>query len=884
MGEQAMRHGLRWWGGLAAFLLILSGISLLSSPAQPPNKGRPPEEEETGRPKNKKLKNLDPDQTESPQRRPVEPPAGDLSEASRNARNDVVRKLLQSLAVPYDVLVIPSTFREQRIKPIPVFLVDGAALPSGVQITPLDPKEKPATSLHKYKPYEQLAMDAVQQFLARNLEKLPEADPNHLSRREQLDAAELVLTAVGRYHASARRLKEREGDGWSRVEVGLAKELFGVQMEQMKELGREQNWDSALTLGRRLWDTYLVEEDQARIAEPLAALLEQAGKDPGTNREKMREARQRLVELVGRYPNNKTFVAIQEKLEKQAQELFRLFRQARDRKEYASAQDLLQQAEETWPRLKALRDHRVEVSGTDPVLRVGVRHLPKFLSPRWATTDSELRAVELLFESLVKVSPDGQGVLRYQPGLSHGRPALLARGRQFQLPRNAFWSNDKPLTPGDVRYSVRQLKQGLATGRAPAWGQLLDEVRAEDDPFRVNVLLNQGYLEPLSLMTFKILPHPSVLDRGLSADKEEFALDPVGSGPFKFAGERRNDRARPYIAFTANLNYASRTGKQGQPRIREVQFYAYDKDKPNPIEDLKNLDLHLLLDLNAGEATALEQQAAGLSVKLEPPQASNRRVYFLAVNHRNLALQNPDLRLALARGINREAILNLPEIRGLIGRKIHKALNSLFPADSWALSPALKGKDRDSLDPHDFDVARTLAQQALTKLNLKKIELTVKYPQGDAATKLAVDAICQQMKGIPGLELTPKGCDPYQLRKDVEEEPHDYELAYYHYDFPDDTFSLLPLLGQHGLAGSGNYLGYDGKLTVPLQKLQNLREFVKVRGDTQEIHHIMVTQEMPVIPLWQLDPLMAIRKNLEKVPFDPWLVFTDIDQWQFTGK
>jgi hypothetical protein len=41
---------------------------------------------------------------------------------------------------------------------------------------------------------------------------------------------------------------------------------------------------------------------------------------------------------------------------------------------------------------------------------------------------------------------------------------------------------------------------------------------------------------------------------------------------------------------------------------------------------------------------------------------------------------------------------------------------------------------------------------------------------------------------------------------------------------------------------------------------------------------------MPFIPLWQLDPLLAYRSDgdckVEVVPFDPQLVFTDVEQWR----
>jgi ABC-type transport system substrate-binding protein len=887
-----MRQALRSWGGLLTFILLLAGVSLLGRAAEPPGKGkpsdkvRPPEQEEDVRPKNKKLKNLDPDHVDKPAR-PIEQPIGDLGEAASVETNEVVKNLYKLLAVAHDEVRFQNTDRAQHVKPVSVFLKDGMPVPSGLRITPLDPNEKLGNFVKTFTPYEQLALDAVKQFLDQKLHTLPNSDLRQLSRLKQLGAAERVLTAVGGYHDSAWKTKEREGDGWPALETSLAKELFSVRVQQLQELLQARDWDAAMTLGRRLWDTYPAEDDQALIARPLVTLLGRAVGEPEASREKMREVRQKLGELVRRYP--KTFERLGDELKEQARDLFKQGKEAEDKKDYSKAQDLLHQAEETWPQLPELRDFRQRVTGNYPILRVGVRKLPKFLSPGWATTDSELRAVEMLFESLVKVSPDAEGVLRYQPGLSHGRPQLLALGRQFQLPRNALWSNNQPVTTGDVRYTVRQLKKGVGTGRARAWGEMLDEVEVRTDPFQVNVLMKQGYLEPLSLMTFKILPDlaPSVLAKKKAGDEEEtklsatekdFALKPVGSGPFQF-DDIRKAGGREYASFVANLNYRSRPGKLGQPRIREVQFYEY-KD---PLHDLNNLRLHLLLDLSAEEVTALQQQADS-KVTVRPPLPGNRRVYFLAVNHRQTVLQNAELRLALAKGINREAILTT-FFRGKLGQKFHKALNSPFPVNSWALDPKLhSNEDKDSLDPHDSLGAKVLAKNAKDKLQRTDIKLTLKFPSGDKQTASAMEGIRQLVDSSTGIKLELVECDPYQLRKDVEE-THNYDLAYYHYDFPDDTYWLLPLLGPHGLAEGGNYLGYDNsQLTVQMQQISKLRDFVTVREKMQHVIHLALTKEMPVIPLWQLDPLLAVHKDLKPVPFDPWLVFSDIDQWKLDGQ
>ena len=41
---------------------------------------------------------------------------------------------------------------------------------------------------------------------------------------------------------------------------------------------------------------------------------------------------------------------------------------------------------------------------------------------------------------------------------------------------------------------------------------------------------------------------------------------------------------------------------------------------------------------------------------------------------------------------------------------------------------------------------------------------------------------------------------------------------------------------------------------------------------------------MPLIPLWQLDRHIAMGSGVKPVPFDPLLVFGDVDQWRLEKK
>jgi len=526
------------------------------------------------------------------------------------------------------------------------------------------------------------------------------------------------------------------------------------------------------------------------------------------------------------------------------------------------------------------------------ILNVGVRELPQFLSPGWACTDSEIRGVELLFESLIRLAPDKRGALYYHPMLAIARPQVIPLGRQFRLPQGAKWSDGKALGVGDLRFTLGLLQRGEVAGRNPAWGELLKGLQVEGDAYSIKLRLRQGFIDPLAVMSFKIVParsspHPT---------KSDFAKKPIGSGPFTYKGWLSDPDGREYASFVANEHYTARGEGRAEARIKEIRFYAMR----DPVEEMKTLkDMHLALDLTAEEAQKM-QGVAGVKVvmrdsddeskthnDLRPAGVVNRRIYFLAVNHRKPVLNNADFRLALARAINREQLLD-EHFRKGIGPQVHRAINGPYPAGSWACSPGLVSRDTArSLDPFDAELAKTKVKQALASAGVRDIRLTVKYPRGDPRVKAAVEAMCAQAeKNLPGVKLVCRDQErsPYELRKEVEE-VRDYDLAYYHYDFPDESFWLYPLLGSFGRGGAENYLGYTGSLVNRVQRTTSLRSFEQVREQAHMIHRQFLVSDMPFVPLWQIDPIYAIRTGaLELPPIDPLLVFTRVEEWRVTPR
>jgi peptide/nickel transport system substrate-binding protein len=691
--------------------------------------------------------------------------------------------------------------------------------------------------------YEDIALAQVQKFLDG-----PVTDSGKpLAPSEKTAAAEKVLAAVFRFHESAHESGPRDGTSWTPLRDRLRKKLRDVQFERLQMMVDPGEWEKAFDYGSRLARSYPETDAQAQLAACLGRMVEQS-----MQKQRYDEARRRLQALEDQFHNKPVTDEIGKVLKNRAEELVAEARE-REKSDRGRAMELVITAESIWPSLPGLQDYSLKLRNKlPPTLEVGVRDLPEKLSPAAAVTDSERQAVELLFESLVKpVDVEGVGQ-EYVPALAQGTPQVIPLGRKFQLVRGAVWSDsddkkENKVGSGDVVFTIKMLHAS-----APQWTELIDPLPSQDAG-QIAIKLHQGFLEPLSLMSFKILPeHANML---------KFDEQPVGSGPFRF-----HSRDGDAVVFAANPFYR-RADKLGQPQIRKVRFFH----STNPSEDFDAGRLHVLLDLSTEGIRPL------LSLKsVEVKKMRNRRIYFLAVNHRIPALQNQAVRTAIAHAIDRTQILD-DVFRGFLKGTPdapHRLLNGPYPPGSWACDPGIK------LDPHDRFLAKTLADGINERLK-KSGALHLKYPADDDKARQACEAIRAQVKQDTGIDLQLEPRSAHDLHDDVER-THEYELAYYHFDYPDNVFWLWPLFNPRGVENGSNYLGYaeDSELEVAFQAAMAHRDFAEVKKLTHNIHRILYNK-MPLIPLWQLDTYVAFHKDVEYAPrLDPLRLFADIEKWK----
>jgi ABC-type oligopeptide transport system substrate-binding subunit len=302
------------------------------------------------------------------------------------------------------------------------------------------------------------------------------------------------------------------------------------------------------------------------------------------------------------------------------------------------------------------------------------------------------------------------------------------------------------------------------------------------------------------------------------------------------------------------------------PNIRQIQFF-HSVDPPS---DFQNGRLHLLLDLTSRDTQPLESLG---NVKVWTLR--NRRIYFLAVNNR-LKFATADVRRTIAHAINREQILQ--DVFRLSGHGgWHRALNGPFPPDCWAANPRLTGEL--------YNVAT--AKMVAARVN-EQFHVELKYPD-DESTRQACEKIRDQVHAIqPNIEIALVPRSVRQLHDDVEN-TNDFQLAYYYYDFPDDLYSLWPLLNPNSYLGYQNQNGQNQNAATLQTQLQDVFTHRDPASIREAMHRIddLLHDEMPLIPLWQLDTHVAIHNDLKidrPEALDPAQIFADVARWRLGDK
>ncbi len=509
--------------------------------------------------------------------------------------------------------------------------------------------------------------------------------------------------------------------------------------------------------------------------------------------------------------------------------------------------DRLAEAARIWPDYDGLEAAYREAFRNEPTLTVAVAALAEPVGPFPATPASE-RVSRLLYLPLLASDTEAatRGELTGQL-LSNLQIVELGRGLKITLKPGPVWSDgSRPVTDRALPASP---------GYIARWADLLERVEAIDET-HLNVRLTRPSMKLEAWLLGPVGPAHAASDGWVSSLGKK--RKPVGDGPYVW--ESSSD--------STTLLHSVATESAGETlrvkRIREVRY----TNPAGSIEALIRGDIALLEHLPPERLNELSRMTDLVKVG----RYSTPSVHRIALDGRNPALRNRKLRRALSMAIDRKTLLEEVVLRRPLDEK-----------NTVADGPFVRGSfvDAADVDPLEYRplLARGLVAAAKKELGGNPIKLTLEYPaiaEARAVCLKLVEAFA--LVGVT-IQLIERG------ESDLENELHagrKFDLAY-RSSRPDEPLQdagplLLPGYDAPPVADAMASAASPRILQLLIQ-LDRAPETTSARAIAIQIDR-ECRDELPVLPLWQIEDHYAWRKGLIGPPETTDHLYDGIAAWE----
>jgi peptide/nickel transport system substrate-binding protein len=322
-----------------------------------------------------------------------------------------------------------------------------------------------------------------------------------------------------------------------------------------------------------------------------------------------------------------------------------------------------------------------------------------------------------LFDTLYSREPKtGRPV----PALAESARSLSPTSWELRLRRNVRFHNGEPFDAESVRFSIERIlnpEQKSPLRGTFSWIQSVEVV----DSHTVRLHTPRPYPlveEMLAFGNFMMVPPRYVREKG----EAHFALNPVGTGPYRFVEWKKGDR----LVLEANDQYW-----QGAPAVKTVVFRVIP-ETATQIAEMLSGGVDIIRAIPPDQIPALQ---ASPTVKVTT--AKVLRVVYLSTDAAARASRTPLTDVRVRRALNHA--VNVDEI-------VQKVLGGLaFRTNGAGMNPLAFGFDGD-VKPYAFDPER--ARRLLAEAGLPNgFEVPLNTYGGSV---VSVDQVSQAVQGYLG--------------------------------------------------------------------------------------------------------------------------------------
>jgi oligopeptide transport system substrate-binding protein len=496
---------------------------------------------------------------------------------------------------------------------------------------------------------------------------------------------------------------------------------------------------------------------------------------------------------------------------------------------------------------------------------------PDTLDPTHASADraSDGAVVRQVFEPLLrfddKLVPQPAAAASYEVSLDG---TLVT----FHLRPDGRWSDGQPVTAGQFEYAwKRLLDPALHAQYAPLFVDA-GIVGADDynsgkfktpehvainalDDLTLQVRLYEpfGALPDLAALWVAAPLRPDIVD----ADPDGWATDPatyVGNGPFMLVDWAHGD----HLTLVPNPQYAAHLGWPAPTLTRvtiamhtdaSANFATYVKSDAPDWMDVSEVDANRVLNDPLLEAQLRHSNALS--------------TFWLQMNTAHAPLGDPTVRRALARGVDRAAL-----VRDL-------ATGVSLPTTS-VLPPGMPGFQEGLGKDLGFDASggRDLLSQAGFGGDQPLPPLGFSFPDA-TDDRLRAEYVQQQLQANLGIDVVLQPLDAGDYQPAIDAGDYDLALGGWSADYPDprDWFSLV-----FGCGAAFNTFGYCNASFDQLVARADMSTNLSARLQLYEQAQALLLQDAPVAPLFVRGRLVLVKPWIQSTDGGP-LILTPLDEY-----
>jgi peptide/nickel transport system substrate-binding protein len=369
---------------------------------------------------------------------------------------------------------------------------------------------------------------------------------------------------------------------------------------------------------------------------------------------------------------------------------------------------------------------------------------------------------EQIYQTLYTVTNNGKSV---KPQLATSYTVSKDKKTYtFKLRHGVKFSNGKPLTSADVKFSIDQNRKATQ-----GWAYIDSAIKSVDAPSPDTVVIHLKFTWAPMLADLSFFANGVVPNNYGGETETQFYNHPIGTGPFKWDFWHKGSA----LKLVRNPLY----WEKGKPYLNSVTWTDVANDNTRELQ------------LKGGQAQIDQFPAWSTVSSLKTTNGvimnlfNSTQTNYLAFNETHKPFQDVHVRRAISFAIDRNALVKAV----LFGNG--KPANSLFPPQVPFYDPNTPGLQ--------FNLAQAKAEMAKSTVP-HGFTTTTTIPAGNSDYKTIATILQSELKPL-GIKMKIVQLDPNVANNDFQQLKYDTSLTLWTMDIPDPdelaTFAVDPKSG-----------------------------------------------------------------------------------------